>query len=34
MSAYDIYQQVLGGVVVAILGAALVEALVRRTRWM
>jgi hypothetical protein len=34
VSAYDIYQQVLGGVVVAILGYALVEALVRRTRWM
>lgn len=34
MSAADIYRQVLGGVVVAVLGAALVEALVRRSRWM
>lgn len=34
MTAYETYQQVAGGVVVAVLGYALVEALVRRSRWM
>jgi hypothetical protein len=34
VTAYEIYQQVAAGVVVAVVGYAAVEAIVRRSRWM
>jgi len=34
MSGYEIYQQTLGGVALAAVGYALVEEIIRRTRWM